>query len=103
MPYFPYLGILSADDNKTTNPLLTVSLSSNTYTAKIQNKYNGTATLYENANVTPPTTSRGSVSYNTTVNGDTINKLAGGTFYAKAKASGLLDSNIVSYTLDPSF
>ena len=98
----PIAGITASQivSNAVTNPLLTVSLSSNTYTAKIQNKYNGTATLYENANVTPPTTSRGSVAYNVTVNGDTINKLVGGTFYAQAKASGLADSDIVSYTID---
>ena len=99
----PIAGIMNSQGlGGIVSPTLTYSLSSNTYTAKITNKDPSSATLYENANVTPPTTSRGTVAYNTQVTGDTINKLAGGTFYARAKV-GSVYSAIVSITFDPAF
>ena len=88
---------------KTVNPIITYTTSTSYWTAKITNKDPSMATIYENADVTPPTTSRGTAEYNATVTGDTIIKIEGGTWYAKAKVSGQTDSDIVSITMDPVF
>ena len=99
----PIAGIVASQitSNQVTQPLLLFSLSSTYWKAQITNKDATSANLYENANISPPTTNRGLTAYNGIATGDTIQKRMGGTFYAQAKISGRTDSNIVSLTMDP--
>ena len=102
----PICGITSSQTSApaVVNPIITYVTYSAYWAARIQNKNSTAVTIYENADITPPTTSRGTnVAYNSTVNGDNIQKIKGGTWYAFARVTGTGDSNIVSITMDPDF